>query len=246
MKDHPYLLKWLMLPLSLLALASFTGSYFLIGLSHDLLVNLTATFIGSILTVAYIDKVLERRNELRWAGLRSRAARRLFLFANSYITAVRVAIEISSDVIDNDEEPSQDLRIMRTRMIRVVDQVLPPNISRIRQMSVDGWQRLSTSLGASSEMGDRLLGLFGKNFAPRINELILDIQNASQSVVSTYAIWPDLLGVPADELPRRRDGSSTLSLQLANYRIVELNSVKLLKLCGELLGSLDDLPSEVE
>jgi hypothetical protein len=131
-------------------------------------------------------------------------------------------------------------------MIRVAEEVLPGEISGVRNMNPEEWRRFSVGLQSSSEMGDRLLGLFGKDFAPRINELVLDIQDASQSVASSYALWPELLGVPAEKLPRRRDGSSSLPTQQAWYKLVERDSVKLLKLCGELLRNLDDLPSNSE
>jgi len=99
MTDRPYILKRLVLPLSMFAAASLAVSYFLKGLGHDLAVNLTATFVGSILTVAYVDRVLQRRQELRWAGLRTRAAKRLFTFANSCITTVRTALKVDAQAI---------------------------------------------------------------------------------------------------------------------------------------------------
>src|SRR5258706_8839061 len=244
MTDRPYILKRLVLPLSLSALAAFAASYFLKGLGHDLFVNLTATFVGSILTVAYIDKVLQRRKELRWAGLRIRAPKRLFTFANSCITTVRTALKVNARAIDDYEEPSQDLRIMRARMIRASQEVLPLEISQIRNMTPAEWARFHTGIQTSYDIGDRLLILFGKDFAPRIAELILDIQSVSQSLMYHYAVWPDLMGVSADKLPRRRDGSSTLPLQQASYKLAERDTLKLLHLCGELLGELDELPSD--
>jgi hypothetical protein len=119
MTDLPYMLRRLILPLSFAACLSLVAGYYLKGHLHDLLVNLTPTFVGSILTVAYIDAVLQRRQQLRWEGLRSRAAKRLFALANSCITSLRVPLKVSARVIDDSEEPTQDLRTMRTRMIRV-------------------------------------------------------------------------------------------------------------------------------
>jgi hypothetical protein len=244
MTDRPYILKRLVLPLSLSALASLAASYFLKELGHDLFVNLAATFVGSILTVAYVDRVLQRRQELRWAGLRSRATKRLFAFANSCITTVRLALNIRARDIEYDEEPTLDLNIMRTRMVRVAQEILPLEISQIRNMTSEQWRRFHQSLQVSHEIGDRLLLLFGKDFAPRIPELVLDIQSVAQSLMYHYGTWPDLMGVPADRLPHRRDGSSTLPLQQASYTLAERDTLKLLQFLSELLGELDELPSD--
>ncbi|HEV2498299.1 MAG TPA: hypothetical protein VGY31_01810 [Terriglobia bacterium] len=244
MTDRPYILKRLILPLSFAASALVVVSYYLRGLPHDLLVSLAATFVGSILTVAYIDTVLQRRQDLRWAGLRSRAAKRLFALANACITSIRSTLKVSARVVDDPDEPSLDLRILRTRMIRVARDILPQQISQIRDIDSSDWGCLCASLGASIEIGDRLLGLFGREFPPRIAELVLDIQSAAQGVISQYTIWPDLLGVPADRLPRKRNGSSSLPTQQAAYRLAEREALRLLELCAELLGQLDDLPSD--
>jgi len=244
MTDRPYMWKRLIVPLSCAACASLVASHFLRGLPHDLLINLAATFVGSILTVAYIDVVLRRHQELRWAGLRSRAAKRLFALANNCITSVRGALKVSARVIDGSDEPTLDLRVMGTRMIRVAQQILPQEISQLRDISSADWRHLSSGLQASIEIGDRLLDLFGRDFPPQIAELVLDIQSAAQGVVSQYALWPDLLGVPADELPVRRGGSSSLPLQQGAYQLATREALRLLKLCAELLGQLDDLPSD--
>jgi len=244
MTDRPYMWKRLIVPLSCAALASVVGSHFLRGLSHDLLINLAATFVGSILTVAYIDVVLQRRQELRWMGLRSRAAKRLFALANTCITSVRGALKVSPRVIDGSDEPTLDLRVMRSRMIRVAQRILPQEISRLQEISSADWRRLASGLQASIEMGDRLLDLFGREFQPQIAELVLDIQSAAQGVVSQYALWPDLLGIPTDELPVRRDGSSSLPVQRGTYELATREALRLLKLCADLLGQLDDLPSD--
>ena len=96
MTDLRYILRRLILPLSFAACLSLVAGYYLKGLFHDLLVNLAATFVGSILTVVYIDAVLQRRQQLCWEGLRSRAAKRLFALANSCITLLRVPLKVSS------------------------------------------------------------------------------------------------------------------------------------------------------
>jgi hypothetical protein len=111
-------------------------------------------------------------------------------------------------------------------------------------MPPSDWRRLCSGLQVSFENADRLLGLFGKEFAPRIAELVLDIQSAAQGVMSPYAIWPDLLGVDPDELPRRKDGSSSLPLQPGAYQLVTREALRLLDFCAQLLGQLDDLPSD--
>jgi hypothetical protein len=214
-------------------------------LAANLMTNLTATFVGSILTVVFVDAVLEKRQEARWAGLRSRAAKRLFGLANSVITALRVALKVSPIVVtDGTEDWTQDLRVIRDRMIRVAREVLPEQLANIPEMNPEEWQQLSDGLLSSVEQADRLLGPFLRDFPPRISELVLDIQSAAKSLANQYEVWSRLLGVDEGKLPLRRDGSSYLPTQQATYQLAIGLGHRLLDLCAELLEALHDLPSD--
>lgn len=240
------MLKRLVVPLLLLSMASFVSSYFVRNVWRDLLVNLTATFVGIVLTVAYIDRVLQRQREMEWQGMRSRAAKRLFGLANSFITSIRTALKVGPEVVDGDGERTDDLTILRTRMMRVADNILPQAISRVDAMTTADWRQFQRALLAGYEIADRLLGLFGRYFPPRIAELVLDIESAAQNAMYAYSVYPDLVGVAVENLPQRRDGSSSLPIQQATYRLTERNMLKLLTLCSQLLAQLEDLPNDFD
>jgi len=62
----------------------------------------------------------------------------------------------------------------------------------------------------------------------------------------SYSIFPDIFGVPENELPKKRDGSSCLPLQRAENELASQNVEKLLGTCAHLLRSLPPRQSAPE
>ncbi len=65
-----YPAKWLIIPMGLLALLGIVGSLFTDGVVQNLLIELSVTFFGVLVTVFYVDRVLSRHEKQRWAGTR--------------------------------------------------------------------------------------------------------------------------------------------------------------------------------
>ena len=68
---------------------------------------------------------------------------------------------------------------------------------------------------------------------------VLELQETADGIVALYSMFPDIYGVPAERLPPKRDGSSSVSTQDDLYDNATRDLGKLLSQCAGLLRSLD-------
>lgn len=237
-----FLVICLLLPLALLALLAMWSSYHFNEPWRGLLVNLAAAFVGSILTVFFVDSVIRRQERQRWAAVQSRISRRLFRLANVAISSVRTALEIPIDLDQIDPTLPGAQFAVRDRIIELGENVLPPLLPGISKIDQKHWKTLSQNMQNVSSYVDRILSTFGRGLNPIVTQLILDIQSAADGVVVAYTTFPDLLGLESHELPRRRDGSSSEPLQHAWCAVAIDHMGRLLTLSVRLHRQLDDLP----
>jgi len=67
----------LLIPLMTGAAALFAASFFAPEPWRSLLVNLAAAFVGSVVTVFFVDAVLRRQRQVEWEAVRRRTNNRL-------------------------------------------------------------------------------------------------------------------------------------------------------------------------
>lgn len=202
--------------------------------------NLSAAFIGSLITVFYIDTILKHRRQIEWEEVRARTNFRLSKLGHSGITSVRLALQFDAqDVYDRRISESGDVAGVHSQSIRIADSMLPDNIQRLYDLDEKGWSNLAANLRSLCLSCDQFLMLFGRDLEPDITRLVLDIQMIAEGAMSAYSILPDLMGVPDDRLPRKRDGSSSKPIRDA---WTELTTVKLVRLCTLSADLLRKLP----
>ena len=90
---------------------------------NGLSVNVTAAFLGSIVTVFYVDKVLNRNLEAVWASVRSKILARLETVANATVSSARTAFEVEPPNLMHDP---MNLALMREEMLRLAERRLVP------------------------------------------------------------------------------------------------------------------------
>lgn len=231
-----YLWKKLVIPFSILVFASLIIAKFVQW--QGIFVNLAATFIGILLTVLYVDYILRQHEKGRWAAAESLINRRIERFAIVASTQFRLAFGFKSDIYDRNidmENPSS----RRLEIIRINENLLLPSVSnKIQNLNQEDWKKLARQMQITWEMGDKLYEVFGNRLDPLIVSSILSIQDEIESVFDYYRIWPDILGVPDEELPVSKKMSS-LDSKRAMERIITEHVSKILRLSSSLLRSLD-------
>jgi len=230
-----FLLKWLVFPLSAAAFVSMFAGLCASDPWRSLFVNLAATFLGSIVTVFFVEAILRRGEERRWKRFRGHVDKQMTILANATASSVRNALAIPPPDIRNDEGDVPNAGQMRMMMISMIEEDLLPASNRMLQMDQDDWRIFARNLLGTMRQCELVLTIFGPKLDAEIAGLVLDLYEKARVVLTPYEVIPDLLGVPFDQLkPNRRGQSSAPIVQAMVQRAIQ-DVEQLLRICTALL-----------
>lgn len=106
-------------------------------------------------------------------------------------------------------------------------------------MDQKAWKTFAMNMQGSVGDAERIVTLFSRNLDPVIMELVLDIHEDARGLLGHYMTWPDLLGVPLDQLTPNKRGESMVPFMKATYKLIVEQAVQLLKTCVRLLREID-------
>lgn len=238
MKKH-FLLKWLVTPLGLTSIALFVWSFRLAEPWRSLLINLTAGLLGSIITVIFVEKVVRRKEREEWTKVLGHVGKQVNILANGTCSSVRLGLGVALPRPNNELEVVQNPHLMREMMIKLIENDLLPQISQLADMDQKAWKTFAMNMQGSVGDTERIMTLFSRNLDPVIMELVLDIHEEARGLLGHYMTWPDLLGVPLEQLKPNKRGESMVPYMKATYKLIVAQAEQLLKTCAQLLREID-------
>lgn len=215
------------------------GSFFIVDPWRSLLVNISAGLLGSVITVLYIEKIMRRNERYEWTKVLGHVGMQVNILANGTTSSLRQALGLDLPISWQDLRVFGDPRRMRAEMLAFIKNQLVPQVSRLANLDRSEWRTLAGNMRNTIIDAERLLTLFARNLEPTIMELILDIHEKARAILSQYQMWPDLLGVPLDELKPNNRGESMVPYFRANYEIIVRDAEQLLNSCANLLQEID-------
>ncbi len=233
-----FLLKKLVFPLCMAALVSMLVSLGVPDPWRSLLVNMAATFLGSIVTVFFVEAILRRGEEQRWKRFRGHVGKQATILAIGTASSVRNALAIPPPDIQNDEGVVPNPAQMRQMMISMIEEDLLLASNRMKQMDQDDWRIFARNLLGAMRNCELLLTLFGPKLDAEIAVLVLDLYEKAREVLIPYEIIPDLLGVPFEKLKLNRRGQSTVPFVKAMLQGAIRDVEQLLRICAALLREI--------
>lgn len=234
-----YLLKALLLPLLALAVAAMWGSVHVSEPWSGLLVNLAASFLGSVITVFYIDALISRHERAQWTAVKARVEKHVERVANVCVMAIRTALRVGPEAAYFGPDVAFHSKEFRDNAAHLAENVLAPMLPMMRDMNEEAWSTLAQNLQAASKCADHAFGLFGPHIGARVTDEVLQLQETADGIVVMYFTFPDIYGVPSDRVTPRTDGSSSLPTQNALYHSAIQQLTKLLSECANVYRSLD-------
>lgn len=234
---QPALVRRLVVPLACVALLS--GGLHMYRPADGFFLNLATEVVGILITVAYVDWILRHHEEERWSGTEARIATRLQQFASSTVTGIRVAFGFKTDVFDHSVLEAGNPREMTREVMRVAEHVLMP-AAGVRVVALDpaGWKNLCLHLQTMSLEAGKLLDRFGGRLKPGAVETLLDIQQALDSAQTFWRVFPDVAGVPPEQLPKTKTPAEDLQASWNNLTARELRKILLgAKMLSEVVRS---------
>jgi hypothetical protein len=233
-----YLWKRLAIPLVFLFII-----FLILALSfprQGLFAGFTATFLGILVTVSYVDYVLRQHEKTRWARAKTLIDKRINIFADISISHFRIAFDVSYKVFNQKAMDFDKLSSIRSEMIRITKDILLPSVEKaIPRLGEEDWKNLVRQLRISYEYGDKLFVLFGNWIEPEKLSLIMEIQDEIEKILSIYTIFPDVIGVSDDKLPMKKTGSAKAD-RMEFEKIVSCHVKNVLNKAISLLKKLDE------
>jgi hypothetical protein len=176
---------------------------------QGLFINLGTTFIGILLTVFYVDWILGEHEKKRWAQVQHRIDERITRFANHAVSEFRSAFRYGTEILNTSVFGSADPKPARAEIARIAENILIPSApTKIEGMNQSDWKRLSANLSLLVQTADQLIALYGDKLDPNIFSLIVEIQEKANGILSNYSVFPDIFGVPDEQLPVPSKGSA--------------------------------------
>jgi hypothetical protein len=191
------------LVLPLLGAATLSGLIHLRWPADGFFLNLAAGFVGSLVTVGYIDWVLHRHEDERWTEADSRINARLSKLAAATITGIRTAFSFGTEIFDRVALAIGNPETMRKEVLRVATHVLSPAAEvKIKALNQAQWKSFASHLHQSSIECGVILDRFSHRLEPKTISAVLDLQQHLESAQTFYRVFPDIAGVPVAQLPK--------------------------------------------
>jgi len=188
-----YLLKRLIVPLFVVSIISVVLH---LWLSWDgFFLNLTTELTGIILTVAYVDCILKRRDKQRWQIPHARVDSRLRRFVDRSINACLQSLRYEYKTLDRSKViglSNDELEVsIHAEIVRVAREMLMVNaLLKMDAFDAEDWKNFGTHMQAISLSAERLLFAFGDRLSPKQYTLLLDIQDTAEGTRFTWSTVP--------------------------------------------------------
>jgi hypothetical protein len=122
---------------------------------------------------------------------------------------------------------------IHNEVIRVAGHVISPILpQRIRALDQNGWKSLATQIQHSRNGVAVFLNTFQSRLNPDQITILLDLEDSLSQSLTFYTIFPDIAGVPIDQLPDTRTPPEQLQRDFCELTATDLR--KVLALAKEL------------
>lgn len=173
--------------------------------------NLSTELVGILITIGYVDWILRSHETARWERVGFRVASRLKVTLNVVVSSLRVGLGYGPEVMSPEATSTSDTDLIHEEIIRVSEHILSPGTLRsVFALDEDGWQSLARQVQSSHHTVSTFLNTFQGRLDPQQVCLLLDMQQSLANSLTFYSTFPDIMGVPVDQLPLTRTPSEEL------------------------------------
>lgn len=166
-----YIFMRLVIPLSILSLLSlFIHSQ---RAFDGFFINLATEVIGIVITVAYVDWVLEKRHKNEWEEAGQKIFSRLRVFIDSSLASIRISLGYTYAIFDSVNGSSSD----PLQIFEATEHVIKSECrARCTMLSEQDWLTFAEQLRIILDEGDKLLAIFAYSLSPTQYANIMDVR----------------------------------------------------------------------
>lgn len=210
-------------------------------------VNLATELIGILITVCYVEWILQRHEMMKWGPVDWRIEKRLTILLNGIISGIRNGLGFDTKMIDDWVAESFTYPDVHTKLMSFGQQVLGPNaLSRLESLDRLGWQTLMRHIEQSKCGVRSFLQTFQSRMTPSQIADLLELEESLEYGLTWYSMFPELLGVPDEELPKTKTPPNDLRRAAFTHTAQAIANVCLFakriseSMTGSAQGSIDD------
>jgi hypothetical protein len=220
LKNSEFLLKRLVLPLAVLAIFSIIVSFFIIKQDFyitwkALFMNLGVTFLGIIITLSYVNWILNEHENRKWKDVQISIHNRIKRYLIGTIITFRVSFGFDLNVYSSDFIESFDLTDSYTdispelceEIINIGENVLRPVISSsIKSMNQQEWIQFAKNVEVLQKEIVRIvdLFLFANKIEPKLFSDLLQIEDEIDAFIKFYYAVPNFYGLPDEKISNKK------------------------------------------
>lgn len=253
-KDSEYLIKMLVLPLAIFSFMLLLVSFFIFNLNfystlQDFMLNLGVTFIGIIITVSYVNWILNKHENKKWLDVQVNIHYRIKKFLEGTISTFRLNFGFGLEVFPPNFFDKYDMikegmglykytdnqKEIFKEVINVGENVIKPEIgSKIRSMDQKQWILFAKYFVEGQERLIRIIDLFGNKIEPELFSDLLLLEDSINVYLEFYGAFPDFFGVPDSNIPpkalkHKKELYDNMKLSITNILSVTLRLMKKMK-----------------
>lgn len=204
-------------------------------------INLSTSLLEIIITVAYVDWIIRKREFKRWEGVDKRISYYIRVFINATISSVRDSLDYDINIFDyytlSISSQAGKEYLMDEEVIRISREILEPNIeNKIIMWDQDNWKRFIKLMKDIWDEGDRIVSTYSDKLSPNQYEIMLDIREKVRSIFGIYTTFIDFAGVIDENLPKREN---SYPIEIKNF--VNSHTSKLIREMLEKVRELDKI-----
>jgi len=219
-KDSEFLLKRLVLPLAIFSIISLITSFLIIKQSFyitwkSLFLNLGVTSIGIIITLSYVNWILNEHENKKWKDVQISIHNRIKRYLIGTIITFRVSFGFDMKVYSTDFMETFDLTDTFTdvspelceEIINIGENILKPVISSyIHNMNQEEWYQLAKNIEVLQKEIVRIvdLFLFANQIEPKIFSDLLQIEDEIEAFIKFYYAIPNFYGMPEEQIKNEK------------------------------------------
>lgn len=227
------LLIYLVLPL----LCVSAGFLYFSWQAEGFFLNLGTELIGILVTVCYVEWILRRNEKSKWASTDQRIADRLRILLNATISGIRIGLGIEIEELGMGD--TQDSIAIHKELVCAAEVKLVTVIpQRVRLLNQDGWKSLARQIAHTNKGIFTFLNFFQNRLSPEQIGHLLDLQEALSDAMTSYIVFPDIMGVAEDNLTKEKK-SSHKALQMRGCKTASKELQRALSIVKTLSGTIN-------
>lgn len=177
--------------------------------------SIATELIGILITILYVNWVIEKHEQQEWNPAKERVAERLKFLLNRITAGLRTRFGISHEELEKFRvEAGEDDCGHRAQMLLVEKRIAPSIASCIDLLDEEGWSKLGKDIRESNIDAIRFFDMFHRLLTPSQITDLLDLQESLSKSLTYFEIFPDIMGVSKENLDKLKVGSEADPVQL--------------------------------